>query len=148
MRERKSGQTSAAEQESLKVIKGGMFGARPEPLDDLNAAQAAIWRKIVDTESGEFFTTAATRSMLGDLCRHREAADKLSAVIDSFQLEWLKVGEGAKRYAALLKMRDLEIRAAASLATKLRLTNQARYVPTSAGRAARDAIKGTKPWEM
>jgi hypothetical protein len=142
----KRGRVSEAEK-SVNVIEG-LFGERPQPPEDLNERQIEIWKLIVASEPAEFFSTAATRSMLADLCRHRETADKLSVVIDSFQAEWLKVGEGAKRYAALLKMRDLEIRAAASLATKLRLTNQSRYVQHTAYRAGRDAVKGTKPWEL
>jgi hypothetical protein len=142
----KRGRVSEAEK-NVNVIEG-LFGDRPAPPDDLNVTQAEIWRTIVASEPAEFFNTATLKSMLADVCRHRETASKLSAVIDSFQAEWLKVGEGAKRYASLLKMRDLEIRAAASLATKLRLTNQSRYIPQSAARMSRDAVKGTKPWEL
>ena len=37
--------------------------------------------------------------------------------------------EGLQRYHALLKMRELETRGAAHLATKFRLTNQSRFRP-------------------
>jgi hypothetical protein len=39
----------------------------------------------------------------------------------------------------LLKMRDMETRAATMLATKLRLTNQARYTPMAAASANNNA---------
>jgi hypothetical protein len=124
-----------------------MFGGRPEPPEGLNEQQAEIWREIVASEPAEFFATAALRSMLVDLCRHREAASKVSTIIDTFELDWLKAGEGAKRFAALLKMRDAEIRAATNLSTKLRLTNQARFVAHAAARVSRDAFKGMRPWD-
>jgi hypothetical protein len=142
----KRGRVSAAEK-SITVIEGG-FGERPAPPQDLNERQVEIWRQVVASEPSEFFNTATLRDLLANLCRHREAADKLSSVIDSFQLERLKSGDGSKRYALLLKMRDLEIRASASLATKLRLTNQSRIYPDTAARMSRDGLKGTKPWEL
>ena len=69
-------------------------------------------------------------------------------IIDTFQPEWLKTGDGVRRYGELLKIRDAECRAAATKATKLRLTNQARYTPQAAATASRNALKTTKPWEI
>jgi hypothetical protein len=92
---------------------------------------------------------ASARSLLLNRSEERrEAAEKVSLVIDTFQAEWLKNAEGAKRYYSLMKMRDLETRGAASAATKLRLTNQARYTPQAASTASRNAAKGLKPWEI
>ncbi|HEY2243479.1 MAG TPA: hypothetical protein VGH47_04545 [Xanthobacteraceae bacterium] len=142
----KRGRVSAAEK-NITVIAGA-FGERPAPPADFNERQAEIWRQIVASEPGEFFNTATVRDMLANLCRHREAADRLAVVIDGFELEWLKSDEGSRRYALLLRMRVQETRAAASFATKLRLTNQSRYVPDTAARMARDGLKGTKPWEL
>jgi hypothetical protein len=129
------------------VITGG-FGKRQEPPVELNERQTEIWRETVASEPADFFDTAALRGLLSDYCRHREAAEKVSLVIDTFQAEWLKNAEGAKRYYSLMKMRDLETRGAASAATKLRLTNQARYTPQAASTASRNAAKGLKPWEI
>ena len=66
----------------------------------------------------------------------------------TLQAEWLKNSEGARRYHSLLKMRDLEIRAAVSLATKLRLTNHSRYDAKTAATASKNAAKGFKPWDL
>jgi hypothetical protein len=68
-------------------------------------------------------------------------------VIDTFKPEWLKNAEGASRYFQLLKMRDQETTAAARMATKLRLTNQSRYMPQTLARAAHNTPKLAKPWE-
>ena len=109
--------------------------------------QKEIWRKITASEPVDFFSTAATRGMLADYCAHRETMASLCEIINTFKPEWLKLGDGAKRYHELLKMRDLETRAATSLATKLRLTNQSRYVPHAAATASQNVLQGKKPWE-
>jgi len=44
-------------------------------------------------------------------------------------------------------MRDLENRAAALAATKLRITNQSHYTPMAAATASRNASRSVKPWE-
>jgi hypothetical protein len=44
-------------------------------------------------------------------------------------------------------MRDIEARGAADKATKLRLTNQARYTPQAASTASKAAPRGKMPWE-
>lgn len=137
------GRKSAA---ALSVVAGN-FGSRPDPLAELTAEQAAIWRETVSSEAADFFGTAALRSMLADYCRHRASAAVVSEVIDTFKPEWLKAAEGAKRYYGLLKMREAETRAAASLATKLRLTNQSRYTPQAAATASKHAARGMRPWE-
>lgn len=138
------GRKSAAE--SAVVIRGA-FGTRPEPPEGLTDRQAEIWRETVSSEHAEFFNTAALRALLADYCCHRESAESVSQIINSFQAEWLKNLEGAKRYHGLLKMRDLETRAAAQIATKLRLTNQARYTPQAAATAVKHAARGLMPWE-
>ena len=138
------GRKSAA---ALSVVAGN-FGSRPDPLVELTVEQAAIWRETVSSEAADFFGTAALRSMLADYCRHRASAAVVSEVIDTFKPEWLKAAEGAKRYYGLLKMREAETRAAASLATKLRLTNQSRYTPQAAATASKHAARGLKPWEF
>lgn len=141
----KRGRKSAASFEAT-VIEGA-FGKRLSPPDGMTDAEAAIWNETVGSEPIEFFNTAALRGLLKDYCRHRAAADKITEVINLFQTEWLKNGEGSKRYASLLRMRDVESRGAADKATKLRLTNQARYTPQAASTASRDTLKAPKPWE-
>ena len=71
----------------------------------------------------------------------------MSEVISTFKPEWLKSEEGAKRYHGLLRMRELETRAALSCATKLRLTNQSRYTPQAANTASKNMATAPKPWE-
>jgi hypothetical protein len=130
------------------VIQGA-FQRRPEPPEDLNERQSEIWRLVVASEDPLFFDTGALRGLLADYCRRREAAEKVSEVINMFKAEWLKSEDGAHRYKILLQMRDIEVRGATSLATKLRLTNQSRYTTQSAATAARNAqARVAKPWEL
>lgn len=131
---------------SQTVVVGG-FGQRPEPPRDLSEEAAAIWRATVASEASDFFRTAALRSMLADYCRHSSTADIISSEIDAFDPEWLKDVVGLKRFGALLKLRDLETKASADKATKLRLTNQSRYTPQAAATAAKNAGVQKKPWE-
>jgi hypothetical protein len=139
------GRKSAASAEVSVVA--GTFGKRPDPPAELSDDESEIWRVTVSSEASDFFGTAALKGMLKDYCRHRASADKVSEIINVFQAEWLKNADGAKRYHALLRMRDLETRAAADKATKLRLTNQSRYTPQAASTASRSASRGLKPWE-
>lgn len=141
---RTRGRHSAAEN---TVIITGAFGQRPDPPAELTPRQAELWREIVASEDPKFFDTGALRGLLASYCQHREAAEKINEVINSFDALWLRNGEAVKRYQTLLRMRDLEARGAAGMATKLRLTNQARYTPHGAASAARTAAKGPKPWE-
>jgi hypothetical protein len=134
--------------EADAVVIVGSFGTRPEPPEELTDRQSEIWRETVSSEPPDFFNTAALRALLMDYCRHRESAENVSSIINSFQAEWLKSQDGAKRYQALLRMRDMETRAAAQIATKLRLTNQSRYTPQAAATAAKNTGRGQRPWEI
>jgi hypothetical protein len=142
----KRGRTSRAETATAVVIDGG-FGQRPEPPAELTDKQVEIWRLVVASEPQGYFATEAQRGLLADYCRHRESANMVSAVIESFKGEWLKNAEGARRYKDLLKMREIETRATTGLARSLRLTNQSRYRPDKAETLARNAAIGPRPWD-
>jgi hypothetical protein len=135
-------------EDNLVVIQGS-GGAKPEPPEDLNDRQKQIWRETTACEPADLINTAATRAMLVDYCRHREAGENVSKIIDSFKPEWIKNEDGAKRYHDLLKMRELETKAAVRVATKLRLTNQSRYRADGTGvtNTTRNAVQGLRPWE-
>ena len=120
---------------------------RPQPPKMLNARQAEIWDRTVIDEADGHFKTKALQDMLADYCRHREMAESFGSIINEFKPEWVKSTKGAQKLAGLLRMRDLESRAAADKATKLRMTNQSRYTPQAAATVARDAAEGPAPWE-
>jgi len=140
----KTGPKSAAEMAVVKVE----FNQKADPPAELTESQAQIWRDIVSSEPADYFCTAALKAILFDYCQHRDSALTVSAIISTFKPDWMKSEEGARRYHALLRMRDLETRAALSCATKLRLTNQSRYTPQAAGTALRNRKTSKKPWEV
>jgi hypothetical protein len=132
----------------LAVVIPGDFGKRPDPPDNLTERQAEIWRETVASEPPEFFRTAAARALLADYCRHRQAAEDVSALINEFEPAWLKRPEGAKQYHALSRIREIETRASMTMARSLRMTNHSRYTADTVGTAARNAAQGPKPWEV
>jgi hypothetical protein len=139
-----AGRRSAAE----ATVVLGAFDKRPEPVDGLTKRQAEIWREVVASEDAKFFNTGALRNLLTDYCRHRETAEVLNAEIKLYKPTWLREPIKLARYQILLRMREVEVRTAANLATKLRLTNQSRYVPHVAARVAEKASKAeARPWE-
>ena len=131
-----------------KVVQPDFGPKRPDPPPDMPARQQEIWRETCAAEPAEFFTPGAVAGMLADYCAHREVAEKLSEMINAFEDEWMATREGLARYHSLLKMRELETRGAAHLATKLRLTNQSRFRPDRAeAMGAKSAKNGPMPWE-
>lgn len=137
------GRKSAA---SLSVVVGSIDGRAAAP-NDLTAAQRKVWADTVATEAVDVFRGEARLQMLRDYCRHVVEADRLAAVIDQFDMAWLDDDDGVRRYDKLAALRDREARAAADKATKLRLTNQARYTPQAAATASKNAGGARKPWE-
>jgi len=120
----------------------------PRAPKELTAGQAAIWDRTVRGEPEDFFATQGVQDLLTDYCRHRFMADEISGIINLFEIEWAKSAGGGKKLASLLRLREVETRAAANLATKMRLTNQSRYRAETADTKARNKDREPKPWEM
>ena len=120
--------------------------ARPAPPEDLPEAQAVQWRRIVDRMPHDWFPSE-TQPLLVALCRHITLARELAAMISEFRREWITADGGLERLDRLAKMLDREHRAMASLAVKLRLTNQSRYTPGRAATEAGKRLTGRAPWE-
>jgi hypothetical protein len=131
----------------LNVITGDFAGKRPDPPDDLTPRQAEIWKLIVEDEPLDYFATVATRDMLKDLCIQRQIIDTLVETINTFPHEGMKSVKGMVFFRQLQKAHEMASRLAASLATKLRLTNQSRYTPRAAQSASSNTLKGIKPWD-
>ena len=119
---------------------------RPAPPEELTEEQAQDWRAIVGRMPADWFTREV-QPLLMAYCKHLATFRKLSAVVDGFDLDTAVAKGGLMVYARLLTMRERESRCLASLATRMRLTPQARYAPHSAARAAARAGTARKPWE-
>lgn len=111
------------------------------PPDGLTDEQARVWHETVGARSADFFGQDAV-PMLEEYCRVVVMCRLLA-----MQIEAALSGGETGEVKALLDMRDKESRRLASLATKLRLTNQSRYTPQSAGTAAKRGAGG-KVWQF
>lgn len=138
---------SRISREGLAVVVGTV-GQRPDPPNELTPAQAAVWKSTVASETADFFRTDALKELLKDYCRHKISGAHLSAQIDLYDANTAMEPELILALDKLLKMRDRETRSAADKATKLRLTNQARYTPRAASTATKNSSTQVKPWEI
>lgn len=124
---------------ALSVVRASPAELPPAP-DDLSDAEVCLWRDIVESKPADWFGPDSL-PILKEYVRAVSACDllaaKLSAALDGLDAGLVKF---------LLDMRDKEARRAASLATKLRLTQQSRYGARSADRADQRA-GGKRPWQ-
>lgn len=134
------GRKSAA---TLTVVQG-LFDGRPRPPLDLTSAQREVWERTVANEAATFFGTAALQQLLKEYCRHCMSAAKLAVMIEACEAAGVP---DVKDYDKLLGMRDRETKAIGDKATKLRLTNQARYTPQAAATASKK-VQDRKPWQV
>ena len=111
------------------------------PPDGLTDEQAQVWRDTVESRSADYFGQDAA-PLLEEYCRVVVMC-RLLAV----QIEAAIAGDEDGDLKALLDMRDKESRRMASIATKLRITNQSRYTPDKAAVRARKG-SGGKVWQF
>lgn len=137
-------------------------GTREPPPPTLNAAEAAVWREIVERLPPDWFT-AENRPLLKELCRHIGHADALSIDVAAVRevLADLAAGGGGLAeserrkevnratadYHALLRLHAFQTERIGNLATKLRLSQQSRIYERSATPKANNAPAGVKPWQ-
>ena len=114
------GRTPAAE---LAIASVTEIGRRPEPPEDLTPEQAAEWMAVVNRLPADWFPRE-THALLSQYCRHvicgREVAALLAEAVGNPDTDLNKLDQ-------LLKMQEREGRAASSLATRMRITQQATY---------------------
>lgn len=116
---------------------------RPRAPADLTEAEAEVWRSVVAVKSPDWFP-ADCWPLLRQYCRHAVTADTLEQSL-------VAIGPVTRadldEYGKVLKMRLAETACLAMLATRMRLTQQARMQSDTAGRKTRDAGGGEdKPW--
>jgi len=105
----------------------------PEAPEKLTDFQKAVWQEIVKARPVDWFP-CDTHGLLVEYCRHAESAERIAEKVDSWD------EDDVKDLDKLLHMAERESRILASLATKLRITNQSRYDYKAAG-----AQKNNKP---
>lgn len=125
---------------SLEIARIGGVSAiqRPEPDPALSDEEAVEWDAIVNRLPAEWFPRE-TWGLLAQYCRHVVSARRVGDLITNC----LAADEvDVDQYDRLLKMQEREGRAMSSLATRMRISQQAQY--------SKDKKKGStvkKPWE-
>lgn len=97
---------------------------RPDAPYDLTDAQAEVWRAVVDRLPADWFPQE-TWPLLTQYCRHVVSAEHVARLIH--RLESQEDGFDVGDYNQLLIMQEREGRALSSLATRMRITQQATY---------------------
>lgn len=113
---------------------------RPGAPTDLNLEEKKIWLAIVTRMPADWFQVE-NYPLLKGYCRHVAAADEVAAIIEAF-----KKSESfdLKDYDILMRIQRMEVAAASSLATRMRLSQQSTYDPK---KRKGDKCSTTLPWE-
>lgn len=126
---------------SLSVISADGIVAlrRPDPPSELTDEQAEEWRRVVNRLPADWFP-AETHALLTQYCRHVVAARRIAQLVNALETsEDFEVTQ----YDKLLAMQEREGRAMSSLATRMRLTQQATFDKEK--KKPKGATR--KPWE-
>lgn len=132
------GRKSAAD---LTVVTGGGVTSlrRPHPPGELTDEQAEEWRAVVNRLPADWFPRE-THGMLAQYCRHIVAARRVAQLLAAFEArETLDI----EQYDRMLKMQEREGRAISSLATRMRISQQATVNAKRQKPAAQP-----KPWDV
>jgi len=120
---------------------------RPEPPYELTDEQADEWRLIVGGLPADWFPRE-THGLLAQYVRHRVSAKRIAMLLAEIETPGRTrdgdTGLDLEAYDRLLRMQERESRALASLATKMRLSQQTQYLKTK----KRDVLLGKPPWEI
>lgn len=128
--------------QNLAVVQGSPISAqdRPEPPVDLTPEQRLEWISVVNSLRADWFPVE-THGILSQYCKHTVAAKHIAELIrDLESKDSIDVAE----YDRLLKMQERESRILVSLATKMRITQQATYHPET--QSKKGQRKAKSPW--
>jgi|SRR5215211_5818727 len=131
------GRTSAA---ALSVVPLGAIETIPraKPPPELTEEQADEWRALVNRMPAEWFPRE-THGMLAQYCRHIVTARRLSQLIAASETDELFDED---RYFRRLAAQVRETRAIASLATRMRLSQQTTY-----DKSKKKPSQAKRPWD-
>lgn len=124
----------------LSLVPASAPGELPPPPADLSPAEAKLWTETVETKPADWFGPDSW-PVLKEFCRAAVMCDALAKVAARAVRS-----KDTSSIKSVLSMRDMEARRVASMATKLRLTQQSRYGPRAA-ETANNRTKGKRPWQ-
>lgn len=136
----KRGRKSAAELQvfspNLAVIE------RLKAPHDLSDEETEVWHAVAGAKSADWFD-AATAPLLAQYCRHTVHARRIAEMIEKYVDQ---EGFTLKAYNAMLVMQQRESAAMASLATKMRISQQS--TTNHRGNRVQGAAAVRKPWDI
>ena len=129
--------------EGLAVVVS-IPGQRPDPPEVLGPDERVLWRRIVATRPHDWFT-AETWPLLIEYCRAWVASDQVARELEKF--DGIPEGQEFMRWLRLRDRQEKTARLLATMATKMRLSQQSRWTEQTAATAAkRTASEQSKPW--
>jgi len=131
-------------------VVGSIPGQRYSPPSELTPEQAREWRKVVGSLPPEWFS-GENLALLADYCRHIVFSRRAAQALDEIDRGQLLDEEDLKRFDRLSTIFERHTRTLASLATRMRLTQQSRYDALKAATHTRGAGAGVaakRPWEF
>ncbi len=135
----KRGRKSGASLETVVCVTGKP--ARPAAPDYLTTDQAEVWKSVVKSMPADWFG-AETHPLLSQYCRHVITAREVDKLISEHAAGELDI----PRYNKLLIMRSRESAAMTALARTMRMTQQSRIDPKTAGRRMANMPRVDLPW--
>lgn len=150
---RKRGRKSAAEltvvaENGQTTDAGAVLAAwkRPEPPRELGKAEARVWSEVVAARPPEWFTDESV-PLLKAYCRATVSDDKVAAELAKYRRP-PDEGPRLQRYVQLQRLQDVLQRRLMSLATKMRLSQQAlRSDRGGTGAPGAKVPAVPRPWE-
>lgn len=136
------GRKSTAEITTLRAVAPGE--RLPAPIE-LTPEQARIWDSVTETKPAEWFQRD-TAPVLVEYCQTITRARQVEEFIASIEGTALADADNRKAYLELVKVKESLSKTIASLATKMRLTQQSRYTPQASNTANKKANR-KRPWE-
>jgi hypothetical protein len=127
---------------SLAIVTPDL--SRPKAPAELTKDEAVVWEEVVSTKPADWFTRD-THPLLVAYCRATVVSRVIAKQVDAFNQEWLVQDGGLARYEKLVRMQRSQSTLLATLATKMRISQQSKYGARGANSHAK-AGAAPKPW--
>jgi hypothetical protein len=136
--QKKRGRPSAAALVLARPTDAIQIVDRIKPPHDLNDEEVEVWHAVVSIRPADWFD-AGTAPLLSQYCRHVVQAKRLGEMLERATSD---PEFTIKDYDRLLKMQRQQSAAISSLATKMRITQQA-----TTNHRGNKTSQNRKPWE-
>lgn len=136
----KPGRKSTAELATVPVLPI----QRPQPPDELSPQEAEKWREIVNAQPVDWWTPG-NLPLLVAYVRAISAYEFLSGQLERYTS--LDTDEQIRAYKNLSQVQKAQADLMATMATKMRLTQQSRYTEKTAATATKKTA-ANKPWDF